>query len=674
LELGSGGTINTPGGLALDTILGVSNDLSWVRGRHSFHVGADIRFLHLNRADPSDMYGGEYDFSAGDTNSGSAGGSALAAFELGIINQFHIKEVLTTFRYRWQYYAGYLQDDFRVSNNLTLNLGIRYNVETPRYEVNNQQGSFIPTVNGTVSGTNTTGAFVFAGSAGRSRYMFPINFKGVEPRIGLAFVPRSWMTVHASYSLIHAPLSGIGAAVVPDLSVPNQNFTNGGGGQNSTYWANYVTNPIGTINPPIQQTSGVIYVSPNSSASFPYVDQSNSVPYVQLYGASLQFQVSRNAVFGAAYSGSSGHHLFTPPITYNVPSLSNLLNSVQTHQNLGSATYNNPFGLGKENGLQLLRPYQNFAFDAVNSAYDRYGSSNYNALLLNYNQRLSAGLLVMAGYSWQKSMDNASSGYTDGNSEDIFGIFNPQTPYTYQGEWSLSTYDIPSRATAGYSYMLPFGRGKQFLSKSRWVDLLVGGFSTGGVFSMQSGYPLAIELGNNGYWFSTTYTYGPNGTGTGTSRCTNGNGGSALTGAVLRPNRVPGVAVINPQWRNDPFGITTGTGFINRAAFSVPGSLDNPALGNVPRTLGAIRNPRSAFFDVTLRKAIQIHDQHTLTLAANVINVMNHTNFFVASKNIYGSFNATTNTFAPPSSVAGAMGQTSQTPGREIQFEARYSF
>jgi hypothetical protein len=126
--------------------------------------------------------------------------------------------------------------------------------------------------------------------------------------------------------------------------------------------------------------------------------------------------------------------------------------------------------------------------------------------------------------------------------------------------------------------------------------------------------------------------------------------------------------------------------------------LDNPALGNVPRTYGGLRNPYSAFLDASLGKSMTIHDRQTLMVAVNVINVLNHTNFFVASKTIYGAYSATltsasancgspknlcyidnssgpgTGGFASASAVPGAMGQTSQTAGREIQFQARYSF
>jgi len=255
---GSGGAINTGGGYTTDTNLGYSDTLSYVRGRHSIQVGVDVRFLQLNRADTSNLNGGTYSFSASDTNcstSGSsgtpgcstAGGSPLASLILGIEHSYSLKTNLETFHYRWHYYAGFIQDDWRVSQRLTLNLGLRYNVETPRTEKDNRQGTFVASIPVSNSGPNQNGAFVFSGSNGLSRHLWPINWTGIEPRVGFAFAPRPSVSIRGSFGILHGPLTGLGMNIIPDLSQPNQNTSNGAGGANPAYWTNYITNPVATV-------------------------------------------------------------------------------------------------------------------------------------------------------------------------------------------------------------------------------------------------------------------------------------------------------------------------------------------------------------------------------------------------------------------------------------------
>jgi hypothetical protein len=183
-------------------------------------------------------------------------------------------------------------------------------------------------------------------------------------------------------------------------------------------------------------------------------------------------------------------------------------------------------------------------------------------------------------------------------------------------------------------------------------NLLITNWSSSSILSVQDGYPYALNLGNNGYFYSTSST---------------GVTGNALQGAQLRPSRIRGIPVKRSNYRKDPFGITSSGGILNPAAFYVPGSIDNPQFGNVPRTMGDVRNPVSLFLDASLTKQFQFSGKKVLQIRAQAQNALNHVNFFLAGRTLE------TSSFGANASF-GNMGQTDQTPGRAVQLEARYVF
>jgi Carboxypeptidase regulatory-like domain/TonB dependent receptor len=615
-SIGSGG--NQPdGGRSLDVNFGVGDDFSMLLGKHTIKFGGEWRALQLNRFDTSNLYGGQYSFNRNLTNSGSNGGSSLATFDLGLISGYAIRTP-QPFYYRWKYLGLYIQDDWKVLPKFTLNFGMRYNLETPRKEKNDLQGTVFPGVPGTLNGQPTSGAFLFSGHNGLAETLWPTNYHGFEPRIGFAYAPTNFMTVRGAYSLIHTPLSGIGNSVVPDLASTALIIGNAQGGANPNAWVNYITNPVSIGSIPGTLTSGPL-LSFSSSGYLPFVNQSDAVPYVQLWSFSLQFQAGSRTVIETSYSGQHGVHLFAPPVDVNVPPLNALLAGIAAHRDFNARTIANQFYPGTNMTLiESLRPYQQFYNNPILSAYDRTASSNYNGFYARVQHRAVAGLTLIGSFTWAKSMDNASSGSLDSTVTDVYGFSHPQIPYTLNGERSLSTFDIPVHVSGAYTWDLPIGKNRALNLHSGLLNDLLGGWKTSGIFSAQSGYPLWVVLGTPGYFISTT----PGGK--------VGGLGTAIQDAFLRPNIVPGQPLVNPNWRSDPFGINGG-GYLNPAAFAVPGSLDNPALGNAPRTLGGARNPRTIYYDLSVRKSFAIGERVRLQLRADAINALNHTNFFLGS-------------------------------------------
>ncbi|MDR3792825.1 MAG: carboxypeptidase regulatory-like domain-containing protein [Terracidiphilus sp.] len=638
-QYGSNGALGT----TLSENYTFGDDLSWLVGKHAIDIGLDYRALQLNRYDQTNLYGGTY---TGGTNTGGAIGgkgtnfaaSSLAALDLGLFGTYSVNTP-KAYYFRWKYGAAYVQDTWRALPRLTISAGLRYSIETPRIEKFDYQGSFVSNVTGTLNGVSAQGGFAFSGTNGLPSTLWPTNYRGLEPRLGFAFVPKKFMTVRGSYALVHAPLTGMGTNIVPELTASATPYgTNGAGGTNPAYWVNLISNPIASGGPAAAPVhSNTMLEAYGSSAYLPAVDQSNSVPYVQTWNLSLQFQPSRGTVIETDYVGQKGTHLFSTPVPQNDPSLSSLLSAIQAHTQLNAAATLDQWG-NKTTPLQRMRPYAQFYSNSIWSAFDRHSASGYNAFYLSGRQQESFGLVLTAAFSWSKSIDDASSG--QGGPGDVvvdtLGFTHPQG-YSISGDRSLSVDDVPVSLNTGYVWKIPVGRKQQHLANiPMWLDEIVGGWTTSGQTIMRSGYPFEVYAQSggtgSGYWCSTSTV----------ANATPCGYGTALSDVYLRPNVVPGVPLIKPNWKQDPFNSTGHGGIVNAAAFSMPGSLGSPQLGNAPRTMGNARNPRTINWNASLRKRIDIvPGRARLEIWADAINVLNHPNYFIQANNaaLHGVFN-----------------------------------
>lgn len=660
----------------------VGDDVTWTHGNHLFQFGADIRWIQSSQYDLSGATGGKYNFLATQTNNGSGGGAPLATFILGTVSAFSNTPVEVPGYYRWRYYAGYFQDDWRITPKLTINVGLRYELETPRMEKYNNQAYIRLNAPGTLNGVlPTTTAYCFSNACGNPRTLWPINYKGFEPRIGFAYAPTPRTTVRAAYTLQRLPLTGYENIPDPNFNVASQTVGNQSGGVTPNSTVNYITNPIGPLSSAYTSLAGnrgpILY---STGLAPVFVSQSNSVPYTQSWSFTLQYQPAALTVLQATYNGAKGTHLIGPfTNALNTPSLGTIINAVQTHQNLGGFSPNQ-YGI-KQNGalltesnLQLLNPYQNFYNQTLPEIYPRGGTLEYNGLYVSLNQRFGYGLSVLADYVWSKTMDNVPDTNTGANSGG-FGSAPPQNPYDPKAEWSVSSFDQPSRLKIGYTYDLPTGRGKWLDAHNKLLNQLIGNISTAGIATYTDGLPSAITLGTVGYFVSVT-PVGTNGcTTNGTAKyCT----ASALpSGYTLRPNIVPGVPLINKNWKKNALN-SNFTPYLNPAAFAVPGSINNPALGNAPRLLAGARSPREALFDMQFRKGITFGERYHLNVNGTFSNVFNHPVYYGANHVLDGSITTSNVTGTVTPNVSATFGQfnQSQTAGmsRIIRVGAEFTF
>jgi hypothetical protein len=303
--------------------------------------------------------------------------------------------------------------------------------------------------------------------------------------------------------------------------------------------------------------------------------------------------------------------------------------------------------------IQSLRPYANWFNTRIGADYDRSGNSTYHGLNVGLQKRFSAGFTFLTSYSYSKSLDD---GAPSGN--DIFGVTFQQTAAR---ERAVSNFDMTHKFRASFSYELPFGRGKTWLSGApAWLDHLVGGYVLAGTATRQSGWPGVVYLGNNGWWESR-------------------GGGSGNDGWTVRPDRVPGATSITPTWREDPFRRS----YFDPLAFVVPGSETAPQIGNTPRSLGDARSPVTSTLDVSGSKNVRLmkDGKLTLQLRADAFNILNHPVFFLnpnSRSNGVWEYLANSRTFRPKPTAtamdANNTGQYGNYAGRMFRLAARLTF
>jgi hypothetical protein len=627
------------------------DSVTWTKGAHTIAFGVDIRRQQSNQYNATGIYGGAYSFAPNQTNNGSSGGNSFASFILGLINGYTNTPIPVPGYYRWHYYAGYFQDDFKIRRDLTINVGMRYEYQTPRTEQRDNQGTFLPNLTGTLNGIPATGAFCFAENCGLGKTLWPANPRGFEPRLGIAWAPSRRLTVRANYGMMRAPLTGYGNTPLPNFNVNSTSVGGTSGGVTGNQPVDYITNPVGPTTSAYTALVGRGPFFTVQGVTVPYIAQTDIVPYIQQWGLTLQFQVTSKSMAQIGYSGTVGTHLISassPAI--NAQNLNTLTTLIQKGSNFSSTTIPNPYGIKSgtsvinENLQQSLNPYQNFFNQALQESFYRQGLSNYHALLMGLTQRLSQGLSLQLSFTWSKSIDNAGSAMV-GSTGAIYSTAAPQNPYDLKNDRSVSNFDVPVRTTIGYSYTLPFGKGRLGFH-NRVLDSVLRGWSTSGIVNAQSGMAFTPILGSGGYFVST------------------GGGAITPTGLTLRPDIVPGQACMNPNWdSNNPFAVP----YLNVNYFTAPGSLNNPRLGSSPRSLAGCRSPHMVSLNGSLSKRIFLgkSERRYLQLQIDALNATNHPLFFFnpnSGRTAYNGFNTAsiTNPAVPAFALQSSFGMVWQ--------------
>ena len=613
---------------------GIADTLSWVRGNRTWKFGIDLLQQRLKTIPMFGASGGRYEFARNTTLTNSAltngsGGLGFAQFLLGVYNQATLRDSLIPYYYQWNSAAGFVQNDWRVRPNLTLNAGLRYSLQLPRTEKYDRQGAFLPALakefplpqpmtlpTGQVVTSALVPPFGYSGRGGRSRYIVPIDWNGWEPRFGFAWTPGfGWnhserLVVRGGYGLSHAPLTGQGRNPSPDFASGTTTYGFNTRVADPAFVARICCNKPLWVPKTVDQvlnipSDGLLYLDGITVAAAA-VSPNARVPAVHSWSTTFAYELSRNTAVELTYNGSRGVHLFLPPINLNPVPFE--LSEAYIGQGLDPlSNVADPLGRRDQNGnvIAFSQGYlgtKYLGFEGLNVMLDARARSLYHGGTVSLRRRHSGGLSYTVNYTYGKSLDNASDSggvrFTDFNPVRTNGHVSFGAPLS--SDWSVSTFDVKHSASASVLYDLPFGKGRAHLASAPgFVQALAGGWSFSGVGRIQAGVPLVVVLRDDNRL------------------------GVEGNPRAIRPDLVPGVSLRNPRWSHDcPVGQECEP-YFNPAAFMRPAK---GTLGNAPRTLDNARWPAQQFLDVSLQKnfAIGAKTERRFQVRVDAINVLNH--------------------------------------------------
>ena len=492
----------------------------------------------------------------------------------------------------------YVQDDWKPTSRLTLNLGVRYEVQTPDTYRHNVASTFDPNATNPLSslvGLPLKGALQFLGTG--NRYVYNPNYDNWAPRMGFSYqvVPKA--VIHGGYGIFYPqavtccwPGDSDGFAATTNVNASQD----GGILQNphistSNPWGGQYAQITGNANGQFQQVG-------NGIGS---VFKSRPSPYVEQWLLGVQYAITANDQIDVNYIGNRGIRM-VGSLNYNQLNPSYLATMSAAQLKASPAT--NPFaapltqleasgtiaasGCNLDNAnvqtAQLLSPYPQFCNGGVSQTDAPVGQSLYNSLQVTYNHRVSKGLTALVSYTYSKFLDN-----TEGNNSWSYaGNTGPANNYNMAAEKSVDAGDVPQALVASYVYQLPIGRGKPFGSDlNRIVDAVVGGWELSGIATFKEGIPINVS-GSNQPTF----------------------GGSP------RPN-VTG----NPQ------GPKTLHEWFNTGAFSYA---PYGSFGNAPRFFSNVRGPRYQDWDTVLEKNWRFKTNMRAQFRLETFNTFNHPSFY----------------------------------------------
>ena len=441
---GSGGT----NGVQSDSIVNAftyGDNVSWQLRRHALKFGAQALRYQANR-----NYSGNDGARGFFTYSGQATGDPWADFLTNQASQYGQGSYTDEWGQRQWRDALFFQDDWKVTSNLTVNLGMRWEWDQPLYEVNNKQTNI----------NLTTGAIEYAGKNGNSRALYNNFWGGFMPRLGFAYTPASLngrFVVRGGYGITNF-LEGTGANLRLPLNPPF--FTDAAG--NHTAGEPYFQAQNGFPLPPDTSTfSGNVRAwDPNLKPAL-----------IQQYNLTTETQLNNNTSLVIAYLGQSGNHLVDPR---------------EGNQKLCPSCISPISSLP---GLSLVSQV---------SLTESKSMMNYNSLQITGRRRLSHGLEFLTNYTWSKSLTNNLGYYGAGGGAGASQSAYWQDAYNGGADYGPAYFDTPQLFSFSGYYDLPLGRGKQFGGgMNRFADLAVGGWKVGAIASLHSGMPVTL--------FSTEY-------------------------------------------------------------------------------------------------------------------------------------------------------------------------
>ena len=607
----------------------LGDSVSIMLGRHTIRTGAEFRLYRFfafqyNNPDGTFSFNRTFtrgpDPAAGVTNIQETG-SSLASLLLGMPAGISKESVIPITLYH-RYGALFFQDDYRVSNRLTLNLGLRWDLETGTGEshglVTNFDMSAPSPLAGKVASSTDPGVLALRGSYANLPGLLSFTqgpqtktiWSRFAPRIGAAYRLNEKTALRVGYALFYVPLSveqgtAIGSVFTTSVSQSTNTVQ--------------VIQPGGTASPSVFLNNpfpGGIPAAPGSSLgaqtllgqAITIVPPKVQSSYNQQWNFVIQRQLVKNLVLDIAYVGSHGVRL--PAANLNLNQLPvDYLNFARAHYSeyvdvngraatsasgFMSAQVANPFANAITNPnsalrsatvtrSQLLYPFPQYT--SVSYYRPNVGSLSYNGLQLILQKRFSQGLAGSANYVWSKSIDTGGPGNNSGRGTQVEDIYNIRL------DRSISNFDVPHRFVVSAVWETPFFRRSKMLP----ARLLLRGWQLSGTYIWQRGTPLNITTSN----------------------------GFGLNYALRRPDRVAG-SVAGLDLGTARQNVRDGKVWFDTTAFKQPADY---VIGNSARNFSDLRRDNYRNINVSMAKNFSFHEKLRTQFRAEFLNALNQVVF-----------------------------------------------
>jgi hypothetical protein len=424
----------------------IRDTLNLIRGRHTIRIGGEYRWTQFNLFQLS-YPRGYMQFSGQYTGrTGGSTGNGLADMLVGI----PVYSAIDSYLYlgnREPVPSLFVQDDFKVSSKLTLNLGLRWEYYTPIVDVHDHQANF----------DFSTGNLRVAGQNGNSRALATAQKTNFSPRVGFAYTPIAQTVIRGAYGIFYSAQevrTGDPLQIEYNLPFYYQPAFQGDG-----------QTPAFTLAKGFPPLNPAQAVNPGATS----LDSHVKTPYYQEWNLAVQRALPGRTVLEVAYAGSKGVHL-----------------QMLTDQNQDRVP-----GPGDP---QERRPYP---FYSGFASIQMRGNSSFNSLQFKLEKRLSHGLYFLSAYTFSRGIDDG-----------VPICCNqpwPDDSYNLKNLKGLADYQQKDRWVTSFDYLLPFGKGTSILNNNKIADLVVGGWHWTGIFTVTTGFPFTPQMG---YDSSNTGTQG----------------------------------------------------------------------------------------------------------------------------------------------------------------------